>query len=65
MKIGTQETLLKKVDQLGGIECFVVGTGLDVCCVLVGVGLASRRECSRNCYLDFGRRIFFLNWRFR
>lgn len=46
MRIGTQETQPKRVDQLGGIECSVVGTGLDVCYVLVGVGLANRKGCS-------------------
>jgi hypothetical protein len=58
--IGTLETLLKKVDQLGGIECFAVGMGLDVCCVLVEVGLASRRGCNRNYALGFGQCILLL-----
>ena len=64
MMIGIPETLPKKADQLGGIEYFVVGMGLDVCCVLVEVGLVSRRGCSRDCMLGFDRCIFFLNWTF-
>ena len=47
----------KKVDQLGGIESFVVGMGLDVCCALVEVGLVSRRGCSRDYVLRFGQCI--------
>jgi hypothetical protein len=44
--IGTLEMLPRKVDQLGGIECSVVGTGLGVYCVLVEVGLVNRKGCS-------------------
>lgn len=65
MRIGTPETLPKQVDQLGGIECFVVGMELDVCCALVEVGLVSRRGCSRNYNLGFGRYILLLDWTFR
>jgi hypothetical protein len=64
MMIGTPETLPRKVDQLGGIEYFVVGMELDVCCVLVEVGLVSRRGCSLNRVLGFGRCICLLNWPF-
>jgi len=46
MRIGTRVTRPKRVDRLGGIEYSVVGTGLDVCYVLVGVGLVNRRGCS-------------------
>lgn len=38
--------LPKKVDRHGGIEPSVVDTVLGVCCVLVEVGLVSKRECS-------------------
>jgi len=61
MRIGTLETLPRKVDQLGGIECFVVDTGLVVCYVLVEVGLINRRGCSRRSVLRFGRCNFLLS----
>lgn len=54
-RIGTLEMLPRKVDQLGGTECSVVDTGLVVCCVLVEVGLVSRRGCSRRSVLGFSR----------
>ena len=63
MRIGTLETLPRKVDQLGGTECFVVDMGLVVCCVLVEVGLVSRRGCSRGRVLD--RCNLLLSWPFR